>query len=110
MHTLTSPTIVSSYQVSDDWSPTSVLIHVATARDGSGRLRYAALIDVGALITGLSSLQVAEFLVSQPEYLSEVQGVAFLDEADRKMVYTRNTGAVVALEECSISLEQRFCF
>eukprot|EP00967_Tisochrysis_lutea_P089066 scaffold126661_cov28-Tisochrysis_lutea.AAC.2 len=59
MHTLTAPSIVSSYQLKDDWSPVSVLQHVATSHQPDGRPRYAALVDVGALITGYTNLQVS---------------------------------------------------
>ena len=43
-------------------------------------------------------------------FLQGVEGVAFLDMADRKRVYMRSTGIVLPLEECSVALEHRFCF
>ena len=43
---------------------------------------------VGALITGLSSVDVAKYLLLHGLY--ETDGVVFLDESDCKMILLRN--------------------
>jgi hypothetical protein len=110
VHTLTSPTIMSSYLFGTDWKPRSVLTHIATAVDENGKPRYHALIDTGALVTGMSNEEVARYLVSEAGFLVGTEGVAFLDEADRKMVYVRSTGNILRLEESAVSRESQFTF
>ena len=51
--TLTSPAVVN-FIVMDRWSPHGLLDHIATSTEP----RFNALIDTGALITGMSNLQV----------------------------------------------------
>jgi len=51
LHYLTSPDIVSFKRVHENWSPTSILDSIATAKPP-----YHALIDTGALITGACSV------------------------------------------------------
>lgn len=76
---LTDPSIVSSYDLSGDWSVLSILNDIANANPC-----YHALIDTGALITGMSNLQVARYLLEAG--LPTMDGVVFLDHLDRKMV------------------------
>ena len=72
-------------------------------------LSAAALpIDTGALITGLSNLQVARRLLDVG--LSWCDGVVFLDELDRKMILLRKTGRVVRLEISGVPATKRFAF
>jgi hypothetical protein len=86
-----------------DWSVVGLLRGIATAQPA-----YNALIDTGALVTGLSNLQVAKALLSYG--LAEVEAVVFLDELDRKMALLRKGAKVVALAECGVALEKRFSF
>eukprot|EP01012_Entosiphon_sulcatum_P009332 TRINITY_DN1521_c0_g2_i1.p1 TRINITY_DN1521_c0_g2~~TRINITY_DN1521_c0_g2_i1.p1 ORF type:complete len:4962 (-),score=1074.52 TRINITY_DN1521_c0_g2_i1:73-14958(-) len=104
MHTLMSPGIVSFTHVEPGWSVRSLLDAIAYADPP-----FHALIDTGALITGLSNLQVAKYLL-QDDRLPGFEGVVFLDELDRKVVLLRSTGRVVLLEECGMGLERRFAF
>jgi hypothetical protein len=67
-----------------------------------------ALIDTGALITGLSNRAVAEFLLDAG--LSVCKGVVFLDEYDRQMVLLRKGKKVVKLADCGLALNERFSF
>ena len=69
-------------------------------------IRYSALIDTGALITGLSNLEVAEFLLEHG--LEWCHGVVFLDENDRKMVLVRATMRVVEIDQCGIKPTELF--
>jgi len=73
------------------------------------REEFRVLIDTGALITGMSNKQVAEFIIrhTAPE---RVRGVVFLDERDRKMVLVRQTMRAVELEDSGIGPAQRFAF
>lgn len=58
--TLTSPRIVTlDAALGADWTPDAVLARVATARDPP----HHALIDTGALITGLTNAEVAARLL-----------------------------------------------
>ena len=102
INTLTDTSVVSFDVVEPTWTPTSLLDKIA--RENC----YHALIDTGALITGLSNLDVAKYLLRAG--LEGKEGVVFLDEMDRKMIIVRATGRVLKLEECGIPLENRFAF
>jgi hypothetical protein len=68
-----------------------------------------ALIDTGALITGLTNKEVARELLDRG--LSKwCEGVVFLDENDEKVIMVKATGRVLKLAQCGIGLEQRFAF
>jgi hypothetical protein len=82
LHILTDPEVVSVKKVADDWSVMGVLDMIASADPP-----FQALIDTGALITGLSNQEVAQHLLSRG--LSSMQGVVFLDQHDRKMILVR---------------------
>lgn len=69
---------------------------------------YHALIDSGALITGMSNYEVAHYLLTKG--LANFEGVVFLDEADRKVVLTRDGMRVVPLNQCGIDVTKRFAF
>jgi hypothetical protein len=60
----------------------------------------------GALITGLSNLEVAAFLLK--EGLEWADGCCFLDENDKKMVLVRATERVVELDQCGIAPTKLF--
>jgi hypothetical protein len=69
---------------------------------------YSALIDTGALVTGMNNKEVAEYLLSAG--LSEMKGVVFLDEFDRQMVLLRKGRKVVKLNESGLAWGERFTF
>jgi hypothetical protein len=56
---LTSPHIVALKRVTEQWSVTSLLKCIATSTNPP----FHALIDTGALITGMSNVQVAHYLL-----------------------------------------------
>eukprot|EP00755_Sulcionema_specki_P005608 Sspe_Gene.33212::Locus_16237_Transcript_1_1_Confidence_1.000_Length_12018::g.33212::m.33212 len=104
IHTLTNPH-VASYQLMDKgWTVQGVLGHIADQQPP-----FHALIDTGALITGMSNLEVAQFLMAEGR-MPQMEGVVFLDELDRKMILVRATGRVIKLEECGIPRLKRFTF
>ena len=76
---LTNPEVVTVQSAPPNWSVESLLAGVATAEP-----HYHALIDVGALVTGLSNKGVAEHLLSHLGAWCE--GCVFLDEQDEKMI------------------------
>ena len=102
VYTLTDPAIVQCERIREGWTVTSLLDSIAS---NSG---VHALIDTGALITGMSNLDVARYLLSHG--LSDFAGVVFLDELDRKMILVRSTGHVVPLATSGIPPEARFAF
>jgi hypothetical protein len=100
-----------------DWTPRSLLKRICVATGGAQQhedgepspIRFQALIDTGALITGMTNLEVARYLL-QPGGLPWCEGVVFLDDYDRKMVLVRATGRVLKMAQCGIPPEKRFAF
>lgn len=99
LHTLCDPSICSVLFIQSDWSVLSLLNMIATGG-------YHALIDTGALITGMSNLDVAHHLLQNG--LEAFEGVVFLDESDRKMILLRRSRKVIPLAACGIPLVKRF--
>ena len=91
------------YEDDTDWSARSILDHVA-------KENYHALIDTGALVTGLSNFEVADYLLKHGLVARGILGVVYLDELDRKMVLLAQSATPVKLEECGLQLGQRFAF
>ena len=81
LHYLTNPTIVTSRIVSQDWSATKLLDEIATSSPP-----FHALLDTGALITGMSNYDVAKYLLTHGLSPELFDRVVFLDEADRQMI------------------------
>jgi len=101
MHFLTDTNVTSYEYIHKGWGVNSLLDKVAST-DSS------ALIDTGALITGMSNYQVAMYLLQHG--LSGKDGVVFLDEMDRKMILVRKGYMVMKLAQCGVPLERRFAF
>ena len=118
IHVMTSPTVCSYEVVPVTWSPRSLLLRICecsrshnfpTHKDGlPAPERFQALIDTGALITGMTNFEVAQFLLQNG--LPWCEGVVFLDDFDRKMVLVRATGRVLKMAQCGIPPEKRFAF
>ncbi|CAE7042011.1 GRDP1 [Symbiodinium sp. CCMP2456] len=78
------------------WSPVQILDIVAKTRSSRGnRPKYHALIDSGALVTGMTNREVAEYLLENG--LEGLDGVLFLDERDERVVLERDSRRVVEL-------------
>lgn len=103
VYTMTNPEVVSFKQVDQGWTVRGLLDRIAQHQP-----QYHALIDTGALITGMSNYQVARYLLDKG--LPDTQGVVFLDDQDRKMILVRATGRVVKLSQCGIPASARFAF
>lgn len=106
---MTDPKVCSFEIIMEGWSPVSVLDMISHALSSPRGSQYHALIDTGALITGLTNLQVAQRLLSG-DGLPWCEGVVFLDESDRKMILVRATGRVLKLAQSGIATEKRFAF
>jgi len=102
LYYLTDRTIVEHQHLDGSWSVKNALRMVASAQPP-----YHALIDTGALVTGLTNIEVAGCLLE--EGLAEMDGVIFLDEDDRKMMLLRS-GKVMKLEQCGVPMGRRFSF
>ena len=103
VHYLTSPSIVRYENMPAGWNAQSLLDYIATASPP-----FHALIDTGALITGLSNKGVAQYLLEAG--LSNMKGVVYLDELDRQMVLLRKGLKVVKLAESGLAWSERFTF
>jgi hypothetical protein len=69
---------------------------------------FNALIDTGALITGLSNEQVARKLLEKG--LTGMDACVFLDHNNIKMIVDRLGGPAVPLHQSGIGIQQRFTF
>ena len=103
LNVLTDPRIVSVQHAPSEWSVDAILDLIANAEPA-----FNALIDVGALITGISNQQVAESLLARG--LPWCDGVVFLNERDEKMIFVRATGRAVPFEKSGIAVSRRFAF
>jgi hypothetical protein len=104
LHVLTDEKYMSVEFQPPGWSVGTLLDRIANAEP-----RFHALIDTGALITGLTNKEVARELLDRG--LSKwCEGVVFLDENDEKVIMVKATGRVLKLAQCGIGLEQRFAF
>ena len=103
MYLLTSPSVVTYQTVGEGWSPHGLLETIATASPP-----FHALIDTGALVTGMTNLEVARYLLEKG--LASMHGVVFLDSDDRQMVLIRDGWRVMKLSQCGIPWEHRFAF
>jgi hypothetical protein len=102
---MTDNSICSVEHIEEGWSAHIILERIATADPPR-----KALVDTGALITGLSNLEVARFVIDEKHKLPWCEGVVFLDEDDRKMILVRATGRVQELDTCGIPASARFAF
>lgn len=115
LHVLTDPRVVRCRRMPPAWTVRSLLTAVAAGAGADGQQqgqqgqRYSALIDSGALVTGMSNEEVARFLLHNGLAAAGVQGVVFLDRHDRALVLLRS-GVIVPLEQCGLAPEQRFTF
>jgi hypothetical protein len=100
---LSSSEIMSCVTLEADWTVNSLLDRIAAADPP-----VHALIDTGALITGMSNLDVAKYLLQKG--LSTMEGVVFLDSADRKMILVRTSMKIVPLDQSGIPRANRFSF
>ncbi|KAJ1607845.1 putative EF hand domain-containing protein [Cryptosporidium canis] len=105
IHYLTNGAIISSIEILNvDWTVEDFLLDICNSRDKD----VHALIDSGALITGLSNPQVAEFLLKNG--LKDIDAVVFIDERDKQMIMLRDGLKIIEISQCGVSLDKRFAF
>ena len=104
LRALTDPSVVSKCILPPEWSPEGIVTEVAKLSP----LPHA-LIDAGALITGLDNEQVASrLLASLPP--SRFDGVVFLQPGGHKRILLRTGEGAMDLERCGVPKERRFSF
>ncbi len=103
-HVLTSPSVVGITLIEPNWSVKSLLDSIANSTEPV----FHALIDTGALITGMTNLEVATHLLCAG--LPWCEGLVFLDQHDRKMMLLRRGLKVVPMHQCDIHKSRRFAF
>jgi hypothetical protein len=101
---LTSEYICRSRILDANWSVLKLLDDIATATPP-----FHALLDCGALITGMSNLEVARYLLTHG-LPKTFDGVVFLDHLDRKMILMRSGMNVVRMNQSGIPPDRRFSF
>ena len=89
LRTLTEPSIVSTHPLPPSWDVPSLLDAVAALEPPAH-----ALIDTGALVTGMSNLQVAEYLL--PRLPDHIEGVVYLERGGHKKILLRTAGSGAA--------------
>ncbi|RHY98210.1 hypothetical protein DYB35_004616 [Aphanomyces astaci] len=99
---LTSPS-VTTLERKLNWTATTLLRDIATSDPP-----VHALIDTGALITGMDNEQVARYLLSHLP--ATMEGVVYLDTSDRQMILLRDHAAALPLIQCGLSPDKRFSF
>merc|ERR1712137_1114356 len=103
IHVLTSPQVTSACKKEDQRTARSLLRDMARSDPP-----IHALIDTGALITGMDNEEVARYLLLHlPD---RIEGVVYLDRQDRQMILLRDSGRSVNLAQCGISPASRFTF
>eukprot|EP01059_Diplonema_ambulator_P001287 TRINITY_DN11037_c0_g1_i6.p1 TRINITY_DN11037_c0_g1~~TRINITY_DN11037_c0_g1_i6.p1 ORF type:complete len:2473 (+),score=747.89 TRINITY_DN11037_c0_g1_i6:4581-11999(+) len=108
VNTLSAAAVVTVETI--DRNPHELLKKVATAVNADGSPMYTAMIDTGALITGMSNREVAERLFA---YNLQQRGVVYLDDEGRRTVLLKGSQGKfrdVPLEQSGLPLAERFTF
>ena len=104
LHVLTSPEVVRyATPLSADWSALTLLKVVANWTPP-----LHALIDTGALVTGMSNHEVARVLLELG--LSHILGCVFIDDDGQKRILLRDGLRVMRLEQSGLPRSQCFSF
>ena len=93
-----------NWQFPSPWSVDELLRFVAEATSPP----FRALIDTGALVTGMNNESVVRFCLEVG--LEWARAAVFLDPQDRQMVVFKGGGPAVPLSQCSMSPADRFTF
>ncbi|CAE7388739.1 unnamed protein product, partial [Symbiodinium necroappetens] len=103
--TLTDPVVMSFKQIDGQWKVNSLLENVV-AEDAE------ALIDTGALITGMSNLEVAQFLAGHKDFKKSAAGgsVVGAGMVVSALGHIEPRKSTMKLEDCGIPLSERFAF
>jgi hypothetical protein len=72
---------------------------------------FKMLIDIRALLTGTSNLEVAQALLSNcNEHTPQIKGIVFFDQDDRLMVLMKDRSEPIPYEECNLSSHERLTY
>ena len=97
--------VTASYLMPADWTPNLLLRAV-----GSAKPSFHALIDCGALVTGISNLAAAHILLRELP-ADPFEGVVFLhDTSDERLILLRDGMRVTRLSTCGLPPHRRFTF
>lgn len=100
------------------WSPTSLLDSITQESNPP----FSALIDCGALVTGMSNVEVATYLVNRAkegersgerkDFRDLCKGSVYLDEDGGKKVVLAEAvlAKPISLSQCNLDVNQRFTF
>ena len=88
-------------KVGKAWTVEGLLRHVAAGP-------FHALIDTGALITGYTNLEVAEYLLKVG--LRGKLGCVYLDDHGDKRILLRGSRTPQLLSQCGVAMDARFTF
>lgn len=87
------------------WSVSRLLRWIAMR---PSHVAFCALIDTGALVTGMTNVEVARFLLDAG--LPHVDGCVVFDHRGRKVVVMRSSKRPVPLHRCGLKQERLFTF
>ena len=107
LRTLTDPSTVCTQDMPTDWDVPALLEAVVAHQPPAH-----ALIDTGALVTGMSNKEVAHFLLARLPSAS-FDGVVYLEPGGHKKILMRGaagTASTMDLERCGMPKERRFSF
>ncbi|CAE7723402.1 unnamed protein product [Symbiodinium sp. CCMP2456] len=102
--TLANTDVVNVVEIDADWTP-RMLLELAAGVNGPC---FNAFIDVGALVTGLSNRETADYLLRVG--LKDFAGVVFFSMSGERLVLLRDGWRVVELAQCGLAPSQRFTF
>jgi hypothetical protein len=100
----TAPKVMVVKEIPGRWSVVRLLEEVRSSVGGG----YNALIDTGALITGLDNEQVCRAVLAHP-CPEHIEVAVFLNSRDEKM-YIDREGVINPLSRCGVALKRRFTF
>ncbi|GIQ80246.1 protein of unknown function DUF3645 [Kipferlia bialata] len=105
--TLSDPAVMTVHHMQRGWGVGSILDTALSLRPSA-----CALIDCGALISGMSNLDVAHAVLSNPNRDRGIRGVVYFDARDKEMVLLAgdDTNTPVSLLECTLAPHERFTF
>jgi hypothetical protein len=105
VHTLTDELITRGVLITDRNWPSRSLLDMIAKQSPLLDAPVHALIDTGALITGMSNRQVAEYLLAQGLPLD---GVIYFDEDNVQMIMEKQKQSACRVEDSSIPVSARF--
>ena len=103
--TLSDPSIAVAANIlkAGSWTARTVLDSIHT-KD------HHALIDTGALVTGMTNLEAAEYLLFRRLDAEIFKGVVYLNEKHERVVLLRDGKTTIPFDQCGLGKGERFSF